>query len=283
MKKKRLSDIVSGAWNIVSSPKGKWGMALGTAIALGLCPSFNPASGTVPVAQSNASQITGTPPNFSAVQPENQMRQPSILKNFYWDTVIIDPGHGGTDPGATYGNLFEKHYTLAISLALEKALIARGVNVRMTRRVDRTLDSGSRVAFANKIAKEPWHGNVLFISLHVNSTEGTGYTADKLHGPFFVYDTRYSPEELQRLKEIGDPILQKIRRVGLPPCTEFTYLADKYSKDGRVELVRKINLQDILLPELGNIRNYTDRKYLGYSTSLANAIAEALVEYKGSN
>jgi len=215
--------------------------------------------------------------NSNNPQLETLLFKPSVLKNLYWDTIIIDPGHGGEDPGAMYGNLFEKDYTFGIATILKEILDAKGCKTFITRTSDRTLDSGSRVAYANKIAKNPRYKNLLFVSLHVNSTKGTGYS-DKMRGPFFVYNTLYSPEELCRLKQIGDPILQKIKRIGLSPCAEFTYLPDKHSKNGRIEIIREIDLQDVLFLELGNIRNARDRKILSYKTSLANAIADGLAE-----
>ena len=49
------------------------------------------------------------------------------------NSVIIDPGHGGSDPGAVYGNRREKDDTLALSYDIGDALERRGVRVEYTK------------------------------------------------------------------------------------------------------------------------------------------------------
>ena len=49
------------------------------------------------------------------------------------NSVIIDPGHGGSDPGAIYGNRREKDDTLALSYDIGNALEQRGIRVEYTR------------------------------------------------------------------------------------------------------------------------------------------------------
>ncbi|MDH5324118.1 MAG: N-acetylmuramoyl-L-alanine amidase [Gammaproteobacteria bacterium] len=83
-------------------------------------------------------------------------------------TIVIDPGHGGKDPGAT-GKLgtFEKDIALAIALELRDRLQARGeYNVLMTRDADTFVSLSQRVAFANANNAD------LFISIHVNYFPG---------------------------------------------------------------------------------------------------------------
>ncbi len=79
-------------------------------------------------------------------------------------TVVIDPGHGGRDPGAIgVGKLREKDVTLRLARALRGPLEARGFRVVLTRDGDRTLDLEERTAIA-----EAARGD-LFISLHANA------------------------------------------------------------------------------------------------------------------
>ena len=49
------------------------------------------------------------------------------------NSVIIDPGHGGSDPGAVYGNRREKDDTLALAYDIGNALEQRGIRVEYTR------------------------------------------------------------------------------------------------------------------------------------------------------
>jgi N-acetylmuramoyl-L-alanine amidase len=80
--------------------------------------------------------------------------------------VLIDPGHGGRDPGATgvSGTVSEKQLTLAMATELADLLEQRGrVRVALTREDDRYLSLDQRAAIARRI------GASLFISLHMDS------------------------------------------------------------------------------------------------------------------
>lgn len=89
-------------------------------------------------------------------------RLPSDLRRVR--TVIIDPGHGGRDPGATgVGGLREKDVALRLARALGKKLEAEGFRVVYTRDDDRTIGLEERTAIA-----EASRGD-LFVSLHANA------------------------------------------------------------------------------------------------------------------
>lgn len=79
-------------------------------------------------------------------------------------TVIIDPGHGGKDPGATNSLGTEAGYNLLVSEGLKKVLTAKGYKVLMTRDSNRYLTLQERVDFANRVTD-----NAIFISIHHNS------------------------------------------------------------------------------------------------------------------
>ncbi|MEO5810239.1 MAG: N-acetylmuramoyl-L-alanine amidase [Sphingomicrobium sp.] len=80
--------------------------------------------------------------------------------------VLIDPGHGGRDPGATSvsGSVTEKQLTLATARELRDLLISRGrVRVALTREDDRYLTLEQRAAIARRL------GAAMFVSLHMDS------------------------------------------------------------------------------------------------------------------
>ena len=83
-------------------------------------------------------------------------------------TVVIDPGHGGYDPGAVSDFVVEKDLVLGVGLLLKGALEARGIRVEMTRDDDTFVELEDRARFA-----VPSEHN-LFISLHANATETAG-------------------------------------------------------------------------------------------------------------
>lgn len=76
--------------------------------------------------------------------------------------VVIDPGHGGKDPGTMASGLVEKDVALRYGLSLEKILASR-YTVRLTRRDDRFLSLAERVRLAREAKAD------LFVSLHVDS------------------------------------------------------------------------------------------------------------------
>lgn len=86
--------------------------------------------------------------------------------------VIIDPGHGGTDSGATGNNLLEKDYNLLISKYMYDRFKELGVPVAITRDSDTTLSPTDRVnTILNKFGNS---SDVILISNHVNSGGGEG-------------------------------------------------------------------------------------------------------------
>ncbi|NLB82737.1 MAG: N-acetylmuramoyl-L-alanine amidase [Synergistaceae bacterium] len=77
--------------------------------------------------------------------------------------VVIDPGHGGKDPGAVANGLKEKDINLLVSKKLAAALKKKGIDVRLTRNSDVYLTLKERTNLANK-----WNAEV-FISIHANA------------------------------------------------------------------------------------------------------------------
>ncbi|MCB1277249.1 N-acetylmuramoyl-L-alanine amidase [Prosthecobacter sp.] len=89
---------------------------------------------------------------------------PSHIENAeYFDTVVVDAGHGGHDAGARgiYG--YEKDFALKMAMAVRTALMQRGFKVILTRANDTFISLGGRVAIANQTPKS------IFLSFHFNS------------------------------------------------------------------------------------------------------------------
>lgn len=89
--------------------------------------------------------------------------------------VVLDPGHGGKDPGATSSlGYYEKDLVLAVSKMVAAELTARGVEVIMTRTDDRFLELEDRPAVAARTRSD------LFVSIHADAAanrSATGFTA----------------------------------------------------------------------------------------------------------
>lgn len=85
--------------------------------------------------------------------------------------IFIDPGHGGSDPGATGNGLREKDLTLDIAKRIQKYLNDNftGHQIKLSRTNDKYLALSERANMANS-----W-GADFFLSVHINAGGGTGY------------------------------------------------------------------------------------------------------------
>lgn len=80
--------------------------------------------------------------------------------------VIIDAGHGGTDPGASSGDIIEKDYTLRISNYMYDRFNELGIPVVRTRSDDTTLNPSDRI---NSIRPNISSSDDIVISNHLNA------------------------------------------------------------------------------------------------------------------
>ena len=78
--------------------------------------------------------------------------------------IVLDPGHGGSDPGAVRDKVYEKDINLDVAQRLNTLLLAAGASVVMTRAGDQTVDLQSRTDLANRSGAEA------FVSIHCNSS-----------------------------------------------------------------------------------------------------------------
>lgn len=81
--------------------------------------------------------------------------------------VVIDPGHGGTDSGATGNDMLEKNYTLLISEYMYDRFKELGVPVKLTRDSDVTLSPKERTRKARNFYGDS--KDVVMISNHLNA------------------------------------------------------------------------------------------------------------------
>lgn len=88
-----------------------------------------------------------------------------VLKN---KVIVLDPGHGGSDPGAVVGNVKEKDLNLQVAKILRDMLREAGATVYMTRTEDRYVGLYERSDIANNLNAD------LFLSIHHNASSNTG-------------------------------------------------------------------------------------------------------------
>jgi len=175
---------------------------------------------------------------------------------FQFNTVVIDAGHGGKDPGAHGAYSVEKNVNLAIAKKVN-LLIKNdmpGVNVIMTRSTDRFIELKRRSEIANEN-----HAN-LFISIHCNSSpEGTG-SANK-GVMLLVYGFHRKEEQMEALRENASIYIEK----------DYQKNYDGYSENDPTALIvlntvmQKYRKQSILFGEILNKEfvNNDGRRSLG--------------------
>ena len=81
--------------------------------------------------------------------------------------IVIDPGHGGSDPGAVSNEITEKDYTLLISKYMYDRFKELGIPVEMTRETDITLSPKERTSKVQSFFGDG--KDVIVISNHLNA------------------------------------------------------------------------------------------------------------------
>ncbi|MCL2286152.1 MAG: N-acetylmuramoyl-L-alanine amidase [Firmicutes bacterium] len=114
-------------------------------------------------------------------------------------TIVIDPGHGGSDSGAVSGTRREKDDNLRLALAVQRLLQAQGQRVIMTRTTDIFVTLAERSAISNR------NNANIFVSLHRNSSTNT--TANGVENYIFTtaptIDALYAHNVLNEVVNAG--------------------------------------------------------------------------------
>ncbi len=143
--------------------------------------------------------------------------------------VVIDPGHGGKDPGAQGNGLVEKQLTLQFGLKLRDWLRQHyQVDVRMTRETDTFLSLSDRAQFANRL------NATYFISLHHNAAGGEGFES-------YVYLGMQENQSGTYQRIIHDEVMQYLSTLGVK---------DRGKKDANFAVLRETKMPALLLENL---------------------------------
>ncbi len=164
------------------------------------------------------------------------------------DVIVIDPGHGGLDGGATNGGIVEKDINLAISLKLADLYKAAGYTVIMTREEDCSTVEGKfnkKQDIRKRLSIIENAGDVLAISIHQNQ-----FTSSKAKGAQ-VYYGKNNPASKEVADKLGDGVtmLSEGSKRVVKPITKDVYLVHTSTKP-------------IILVECGFLSNPSERALL---------------------
>ncbi|MBO8218812.1 N-acetylmuramoyl-L-alanine amidase [Prochlorococcus marinus] len=186
------------------------------------------------------------------------LQLPNVKQNKF--LVVIDPGHGGPDPGAIgIGGIRETDVVLEVSKIVKELLSDKGVNVRLTRRNEVDLDLPPRVSFANNTDAD------IFVSIHANASRGKRRDINGLETFYF---------RGWRGRLLAKKIQKQILRVspGSP---------DRGVKQGRFYVIKNTRMPAVLV-EIGFLTGRLDARRLQktvHRKRIAYAIAKGILEY----
>lgn len=216
-------------------------------------------------------------------------------------TIIIDPGHGGHDPGAIgRSGLREKDVNLDIARRLSSLLASRGIKVVMTRSSDKFIGLPARVQIANRAAAD------LFVSIHSNANHSrsvNGFEVYYVHPSVtdsrkILDSARNGDLRLQQTCFAGDSVSLKAilwdmlyasnraesRNLGNAIClAAYNKLgvAKGGVKPARFQVLKGAQMPAVLI-EVGYVSNPSEERKLregSYRQEVASTIAQGILGY----
>jgi N-acetylmuramoyl-L-alanine amidase len=182
------------------------------------------------------------------------------------DIIVIDPGHGGYDPGTIgINNNYEKDINLDISKKLYERLKSMDYKVLLTRKIDEAIDNKDRARLANRKKAR------IFISIHCNALEDNNNTNG--------VQVLYYPN---RKSNVNDPDNETLAQMIL----EQTLVSTGTDNKGIVEREDLIVLNQTRMPaiivECGFLSNENEENLLTndeYQNKIVDGIVEGLRNY----
>ena len=179
--------------------------------------------------------------------------------------VVVDSGHGGSDPGAISGNLKEKDFNLQAANYMTRRLQELGIPVVSVKTTDEDISRTERLRRAN----EAFNGdpNAILISNHINSGGGEG--AEIIYA--LRNDDTLASMALENIGDAGQK-MRKIYQRRLPedPSKDYYYI------------IRETTPMQSLLVEYGFIDNPADQEKLQNDlTDYVEGVVKAIADYGG--
>jgi len=185
--------------------------------------------------------------------------------------VVIDPGHGGTDPGAIHNGIIERDLVLNISRLVEQLFEGNpDIAVFMTRNGNQSLTLSQRADFANEL------GAHLFVSIHANAAQ---YRSGVINTAANGIETWYNFGELEREAD-NNFTSRQFAEIVQRNMINRTGAVNRGLWYGNMIVFQETHMPSVLL-ELGFLTNFAEAQRLAnpqYQVALAHAIHDAIVE-----
>ena len=181
--------------------------------------------------------------------------------------IVIDPGHGGSDPGTSGNGLVEKDYSLLISKYMKDRFDELGIPSKLTRDTDETLSPSERVnRILNSYGNSP---SVLVISNHLNAGGGEG--AEVIYA--LRNNSNLATSILEGLSSLGMPTRRAYqRRLSNDPTKDYYFIH------------RETGSTEPIIIEYGFLDNKNDAsKIKNNYKKYAEEIVKIVANYKGFN
>lgn len=195
-------------------------------------------------------------------------------------TVVLDPGHGGTQPGAISGGKKEKDYTLLIAKEVKRQLEQKGIKVVLTRTGDQTLGLSARPNIAVRAHAD------LFVSIHLNASSSSSANGVEVFTTTPAEDQSTNTDRSgSRQKTIGNTYDAQNALLAFSIQKELltqTSMTDRGVRRDRLAVLHSTPMPAVLV-EAGFLTNAKDQKKITTKThrdKIAKAIANGILSYK---
>jgi N-acetylmuramoyl-L-alanine amidase len=208
---------------------------------------------------------SSSPNNPVTVKPLPPTSNNTTLKS---KIIVVDPGHGGSNPGAVANNTRESDNNLAVALKLRDKLVQAGAKVLMTRDTDRTVaPEGSSLSkeLADRVALANTNQADIFISIHSNSNSDA-----TIQGAMTFYPTGKSSALASTIEKA---------------LISQTGAVDKGTSPATFHVLRNTSMPSTLV-EMGFVSNKEEAAQLNsdsYRNKLAQGIFTGIANYFNNN
>lgn len=179
-------------------------------------------------------------------------------------TIVVDPGHGGSNPGVVANDIRESDYNLAVSLALQDKLYKAGAKVVMTRTADKTVapeGSSLNTELQKRVDIAEANQADLFVSIHANS-----YPDRKIAGAMTFFSQGESKAAAQEIQSA---------------LVNATGANDRGVHSATFHVLRNTSMPSVLV-ETGFLTNAEEAALLrsdAYRSKLVQGIFNGVIQY----